>query len=94
MAALAENTNNIRLILEQMQGNGLKVVVYTGSVFEANEGAGNGPMRAFSPYGLSKGLTSEVMRHWCVHFAIPFEQVSDCEPVRSVSRSRASAPIS
>jgi UDP-glucose 4-epimerase len=72
VAALTENTNNFRSILERMKGNGLKAVVFTGSVFEANEGAGNWPMRAFSPYGLSKGLTAEVIRHWCIHFGIPW----------------------
>jgi nucleoside-diphosphate-sugar epimerase len=70
--ALAENTNNIRKIIEAMLPKGLRAIVFTGSVFEANEGAGNWPMRAFSPYGLSKGLTSEVVRHWCIHFGIPF----------------------
>src|SRR4051812_35929589 len=79
-AALAENTNNIRAILERMQGNGLKAVVYTGSVFEANEGAGNWPMRAFSPYGLSKGLTSETIRHWCTHLGIPFNKFLIANP--------------
>ena len=71
-AALAENTNNFRTILERMKAQGLKAVVFTGSVFEANEGAGNEPMRAFSPYGLSKGLTAEVVRHWCTHYNVPF----------------------
>src|SRR5262249_37764262 len=70
--ALAENTNNIRKIIETMLSNDLKAIVFTGSVFEANEGAGNYPMRAFSPYGLSKGLTSEVIRHWCIHSGVPF----------------------
>jgi UDP-glucose 4-epimerase len=70
--ALAENTKNIRKITEAMLANGLRAIVFTGSVFEANEGAGNWPMRAFSPYGLSKGLTSEVVRHWCIHYRIPF----------------------
>jgi UDP-glucose 4-epimerase len=74
VAALAENTNNIRTTLERMQANGLKVVVYTSSFFAANEGAGNFPMRAFSLYGLSKALTSEVVRHWCTHFDIPFSK--------------------
>ena len=70
--ALVENTKNIREILGAMLPNGLKAVVLTGSVFEADEGAGNRPMRAFSPYGLSKGLTSEMIRYWCMHFGIPF----------------------
>jgi nucleoside-diphosphate-sugar epimerase len=80
VAALAENTNNIRVILERMQANGLKGVVYTGSVFEANEGAGSFPMRAFSPYGLSKGLTSKVICHWCFHFDIPFNKFLIANP--------------
>jgi UDP-glucose 4-epimerase len=70
--ALAENTNNIRKIIEAMLSKGLRAIIFTGSVFEVNEGAGNWPMRAFSPYGLSKGLTSEVVRHWCIHFRVPF----------------------
>jgi UDP-glucose 4-epimerase len=80
VAALSENTNNIRTILERMKSNGLKAVIYTGSVFEANEGAGNVPMRAFSPYGLSKGLTSMVARHWCQHFDIPFNKFLIANP--------------
>ena len=80
VAALGDNTNNLRVILERMKANDLKAVVFTGSVFEANEGAGNWPMRAFSPYGLSKGLTSEVIRHWCIHFAIPFSKFLIANP--------------
>lgn len=71
-AAVAENTNNFRAIIERMRARALKAVVLTGSVFEANEGAGNEPMRAFSPYGLSKGLTAEVVQHWCMHYQVPF----------------------
>jgi len=70
--ALAENTRNIRGIIEAMLKGGLRAVVFTGTVFEANEGAGNAPMRAFSPYGLSKGLTADVVRHWCIHYGVPF----------------------
>ena len=35
----------------------MQAVLATGSVFEAEEGAGEEPLRAFSPYGLSKTLT-------------------------------------
>jgi nucleoside-diphosphate-sugar epimerase len=72
IGALAENTNNLRSVLETMLANGLKAAVLTGSVFEANEGAGSLPMRAFSPYGVSKGITSEVFRYWCMYLGIPF----------------------
>ncbi len=70
-AALLSNTNNIQSILRSGRDVGLMAVVLTGSVFEAGEGAGSFPLRAFSPYGLSKGLTSEVFRFWCNEFEVP-----------------------
>jgi UDP-glucose 4-epimerase len=71
-AALADNVKNLRTIIERMQDHGLKAIVYTGSVFEENEGVGNEPLRAFSPYGLSKGITAQVIRYWCTQYSIPF----------------------
>ncbi len=61
--ALAENTHNFPAVLRAMRG--LAGVVLTGSVFEQDEGAGNQPLQAFSPYGLSKGLTAQALRYWC-----------------------------
>ncbi|MFD2676334.1 NAD-dependent epimerase/dehydratase family protein [Camelimonas lactis] len=63
--ALEENTHNLRAVLEALSKGGLKGVVLTGSVFEQNEGAGEHPLVAFSPYGISKGLTAEVVRYRC-----------------------------
>jgi UDP-glucose 4-epimerase len=70
-AALAENTRELPQVLRALADGGLKGMVLTGSVFEADEGAGNEPMRAFSPYGLSKGCTSAVTRYWCSEIKIP-----------------------
>ena len=63
-AALAANTLNFRETLTRMGERGLRAVVATGSVFEPDEGAGPAPRRAFSPYGLAKGLTFETLRYW------------------------------
>lgn len=63
-AAVAQNTRNIRQVMEMLQAQACNKIVLTGSVFEQNEGAGESPMRAFSPYGLSKGLTAEIFRFW------------------------------
>jgi nucleoside-diphosphate-sugar epimerase len=62
--ALRNNTEGLPRLLEQMAARGLKRVVATGSVFEADEGAGEEPRRAFSPYGLSKSVTWQVQRYW------------------------------
>ena len=70
--ALAENTCNLPAVLRAMRGLG--AVVLTGSVFEQDEGAGTTPLRAFSPYGLSKGLTAQVARYWCDTHGIAFRK--------------------
>lgn len=70
--ALEENARSLRPLLQSLAGRGLRGVVLTGSVFEQDEGVGSPPLRAFSPYGLSKGLTAQVFRFWCETFAVPF----------------------
>lgn len=71
VGAVAQNTHSLRAVLERMRGLGLRAVVATGSVFEQDEGAGTHPLRAFSPYGLSKGLTWQIVRHWCTVLRLP-----------------------
>jgi len=63
--ALAESTHNARRVLTEMGSRGLQGVIVTGSVFEQDEGAGDAPLRAFSPYGLSKGLSWQYYRFLC-----------------------------
>ncbi|HXI88174.1 MAG TPA: NAD(P)-dependent oxidoreductase [Parvularculaceae bacterium] len=65
LAALETNTRNLKSVLAQLADAGCGKVLLTGSVFEQNEGEGERPLRAFSPYGLSKGLTAEIFRFWC-----------------------------
>jgi nucleoside-diphosphate-sugar epimerase len=63
-AAVAANSANLAAVLEALQSRGCQKVVLTGSVFEQNEGAGSDGLPAFSPYGLSKGLTAEIFRYY------------------------------
>ena len=71
VAALAENTRSLPGLLRRVRERGLKGMVLTGSVFEADEGRGTEPLRAFSPYGLSKGLTAHIVRYWCGVIGVP-----------------------
>jgi UDP-glucose 4-epimerase len=64
VAALENNTKNIQNVLEALRKKQCERVVLTGSVFEQNEGVGS-DTRAFSPYGLSKGLTFECFKYYC-----------------------------
>ncbi|MGX2040495.1 NAD-dependent epimerase/dehydratase family protein [Methylocaldum sp. MU1018] len=72
--ALAENTENLHATLATLAEGGLKGVVLTGSVFEQDEGVGNAPLLAFSPYGLSKTLTAAVVRHRCHEIGLSFHK--------------------
>lgn len=69
-AALKSNTLNLRQVLAEMKGT-LKAVLLTGSVFENDEGKGDAPLRAFSGYGLSKGLAWQVFRYHCAEAQLP-----------------------
>lgn len=62
-AALKSNTLNLPAVLEALGARGCNRVLLTGSVFEQGEGAGSEGLRAFSPYGLSKGLTADVFKY-------------------------------
>jgi nucleoside-diphosphate-sugar epimerase len=63
--ALKNNANALPSLLEALRLKGCHKVLLTGSIFEQNEGAGSDGLRAVSPYGLSKGLTSEVFKYYC-----------------------------
>lgn len=62
VGALKSNTLNLPRVIAAM--NGVPIVL-TGSVFEQDEGDGGDFVGAFSPYGLSKGLTWQYFRHFC-----------------------------
>jgi UDP-glucose 4-epimerase len=63
LGAVAANTHQVTNVLKTMMARGLSGVVLTGTVFEQDEGAGEAPLRAFSPYGLSKGVTWQYYRY-------------------------------
>ncbi len=64
------NTGRLSEVLTAFKQSGGKAVVLTGTVFEPDEGKGDEPLRAFSPYGLSKGLTWQVFRFYCDQAAL------------------------
>jgi UDP-glucose 4-epimerase len=63
LAAVHSNTLEARATLAAARAAGCRALVVTGSVFEADEGVGDLPLRAFLPYGLSKGLSWQVLRY-------------------------------
>jgi nucleoside-diphosphate-sugar epimerase len=72
--AAATNLYRLPEVLRALKDRGCGRLVLTGSVFEANEGAGSVPLRAFSPYGLSKGLTATAAEFYADRAGFTFEK--------------------
>lgn len=69
LEAAAKNTFSLTDVLNRMKG--LRSIILTGSIFEEGEGVGSLPLSSFSPYGVSKGITSQIFRFWAQHHRIP-----------------------
>jgi len=65
ISATKRNTKNLKDVLVRLKERGCSKLLLTGSVFEQGEGEGSQQLRAVSPYGLSKGLTSAVFQYLC-----------------------------
>lgn len=74
VAAIHQNTRNVKSLFERAKKAGIRAIVHTGSVFEEGEGCGESPLRAFSPYGLSKGLTHQIFHYWSQVSAVPLSK--------------------
>jgi UDP-glucose 4-epimerase len=64
VAAVANNTRQLPQVLDLLSKANCGKIVVTGSIFENDEGTGSGDRVAFSPYGLSKGLTWQMFRYY------------------------------
>jgi UDP-glucose 4-epimerase len=69
--ALARNTAGISPVLATLRDSGGRLVILTGSVFEAGEG-GDEATSAVTPYGLSKTLTREATSYWTADAGLAF----------------------
>jgi nucleoside-diphosphate-sugar epimerase len=61
--ALRKDTWRIGQVLDRFKARGGRAVIATGTVFEADEGRGEGSHTAIGDYGLAKTLTWQVIRH-------------------------------
>lgn len=68
VGAVSANTYNLRAILASGR---IGAMVLTSSVFAPGEGAGTAPLSAFSPYGLSKGMTNDLVKFLADEAGIP-----------------------
>ena len=71
--AVSNNTLGVREVLKALAAQSNSALLLTGSVFEAGEGAGSEDLPSFSPYGVSKSLTSDIFSYYCVCFDYGWE---------------------
>ncbi len=72
VGAVAANTHRIASVLAALRAARGRAVLLTGSVFEGGEGAGSEDLPHFSPYGLSKALTAEVVAYEAARAGVGF----------------------
>lgn len=72
--AVAWNLRRLPAVMRILSERGCGRLVLTGSVFEQGEGEGTLPLRAFSPYGLSKGLTAAAAEFYASREGFTFEK--------------------
>src|ERR1700730_10008906 len=72
--AAAANLYRLPDVLRALKDRRCGRLVLTGSIFEAHEGAGSAPLRAFSPYGLSKTLTAAAAQLYADREGFTFEK--------------------
>src|SRR6516165_9845087 len=72
--AAAANLHRLPEVLRALKDRGCGRLVLTGSLVESNEGAGSAPLRAFSPYGLSKSLTASAAEFYADREGFTFEK--------------------
>jgi nucleoside-diphosphate-sugar epimerase len=71
VAAFDRNLAGAPDVLARLAGQGVRVAVATGTVFEAGEGDGAEPL-AVTPYGLSKTLTNVALQHYATWAGLRF----------------------
>ena len=91
--ALENNTFNLSAVIAALRERGLKAVVLTGTVFENDEGAGTEPLRAASPYGVSKALTFHAFRDFCAGAKVPLGKFVIPNPFGPFEEARFTAHL-
>lgn len=71
-AAVQANCYRLNDILITFKKSGGRALLLTGSVFEGGEGAGSDGLPHFSPYGVSKALTSQLVAFACEQAQLAF----------------------
>jgi len=87
LRALQRNTMNAAEVFARAVTRGCRAVVITGTVFEANAG-GDPDGLAANPYGLSKSLTTDTLRHFAAWAGLRFGRFIVANPFGPLEERR------
>jgi nucleoside-diphosphate-sugar epimerase len=79
--ALARSCAGLGPLLDRFARAGGRAVLATGSIFEADEGRGAPPLRAFNPYGLAKTLAWQTIRFEAERRGLTLGKLTIAHPV-------------
>ena len=88
LGAVERNTRNFPAVVDAAGARNLRALVLTGTYFEPDEGQGSAPLRAFSPYGLSKALTWQIARYHCETRGLPLGKFVLPNPIGPLDEPR------
>ncbi len=80
-AALGASCAGVGALLDRLAAAGGRAVLVTGSIFEADEGRGEAPLRAFNPYGLAKTLAWHTIRFEAERRGLTLGKLTIAHPV-------------
>ncbi len=63
--SIEQNCHQLLSVFKALKEVKTRALIYTGSVFEGGEGVGSIPSQHFSPYGLSKSITGQILKYYC-----------------------------
>lgn len=81
VGSLLATTAGLGPLLDRFAEAGGRAVLVTGSIFEADEGSGPEPRRAFNPYGLAKTLIWQTIRFEVERRGLLLGKVTIAHPV-------------
>jgi nucleoside-diphosphate-sugar epimerase len=87
-AAFARNLEGAPEVFTRLAGQGVRVALVTGTVFEAGEGDGAEPL-AVTPYGLSKTLTNIALQHHATWAGLTFGRFVIPSPYGAFEQQRS-----
>lgn len=81
LAAAGAQSHGLDRVLDALATTGCRAVLLTGTVFEADEGGGERPLRSIGPYGLAKTLTWQLFRHHAEARGLPLAKFVVANPI-------------